>query len=76
MLTSKPFRGKDINQRILQSNDVEFTRYESIASLKEKMVELVSPTDALQCLSNQELHDWCADLDLSLIHISEPTRPY
>ena len=27
------------------------------------------------CLSG-ELHTYLADLDLSLIHISEPTRPY
>ena len=66
MLSYKAFRTKEVLKGILKAGGIEFTQYESMASLKEKIIDRISPPSALQFLTSPELHDWLDDIDLSV----------
>jgi hypothetical protein len=66
MLSYKVFRTKEVLRGILKAGGIEFTQYDSNSCLKNKIIERISPSFTLQFLNSADLHDWLADLDLSV----------
>lgn len=71
MLGSKPLRSKNHLQEILTQSCVEYSRYDNLDTLAERVVMNVPALQAIACtsprygLSSDELAAWCRELDIS-----------
>ena len=63
MLGYKLFRKKDTLRRILKSAKITSKQTEKNDNLINKIIARVRPYDCLCNFNNDELHDWCNDID-------------
>jgi hypothetical protein len=64
LLSYKLFRKKDTLRAILRNGKIETRQYERISDLVDKLLLRVKPYDCLSFFNNDDLHDWCLDMDL------------
>ncbi|MCD4775980.1 MAG: hypothetical protein K8S15_08000 [Candidatus Aegiribacteria sp.] len=66
MIAYKAFRTKAVLQSILKSENADFSPYDNLSQLKGKILERVSPCRTLNFFNKDELHNWCAEIGLTV----------
>lgn len=66
MLDYKRLLKKALLQKILRNGKFEYGQSDTVPELQEKIVERISPREIFKFINNDELHDWCSDLDLTV----------
>ncbi len=60
----KLFRRKELLRNILANEKIETKKYDRNEDLVLKILERVKPYNCLSSFNNDDLHDWCLDIDL------------
>ena len=64
MLQHKWLRKKSYLQSILKKAKMEFSTYETISELQEKIIRNVFPSTLLATFSSEKLYQWCSELKM------------